>query len=307
LRLYATGTYIWRKKKVDLAGKSFLEVLKLVVSDKLGDRTSPRIGIEMNDLSAANYDALKNSFSNHSFVDGNEILMLSRMIKNAEEILRFKRANQILCKAIGKIEHEMKDRPTEVELDIMLKHVLLKEGAESWQQTTIAAGRVSGPDIYNQPVPKRRLESGDLIRLDVGCVYKGYTADLSRTFAVKKVPERAAKTYKILHEAFLKYIYLLSPGTKASEINVAIVNYVREHLDKEYYRGNVGHGVGVELYDKPILGPDDHTPLQEGMTLSYEIPYHIAGLGGLNLEDSVLITKTSGKVVSNYDRSLIVV
>jgi Xaa-Pro dipeptidase len=308
LRLYATGTYIWRKKKVYLTATSFIETLKRVVSEKLDNEKSAKIGIEMNDLSVVNYDGMRRSFSkNHSFVDGNETLMLSRMIKNQEEILRFKKANQILCKVMKKIEHELKDRPTEVELDILLKQQMLKEGAESWQQTTIAGGRVSGPDIYNQPVLKRRLKKGDLVRLDVGCVFKGYTADLSRTYAVERVPQRAAKTYKVLQEAFLKYIDMLEPGTRASEINIGVVEYVREHLDREYYRGNVGHGVGVELYDKPILGAEDRTLLQEGMTLSYEVPYHIAGLGGLNLEDSVLITSRSKQVVSKYDRDVIVV
>ncbi|MGH2638732.1 MAG: M24 family metallopeptidase [Rhabdochlamydiaceae bacterium] len=307
LRLYATGTYIWRKKNVELSGKNFIETLHKVVGEKFVTDNPAKIGIEMNDLSAANYGSLKNSFSDHSFVDGNEVLMRSRMIKNLEEIRRFRKANEILCKAMKKVEMMLRDKPTEAELDILLKEVMLKEGAESWQHTTIAAGRVSGPDIYNQPVPKKRVKRGDLVRLDVGCIYKGYTADLSRTYAVEQIPSRAAKTYKVLKEAFLKYIDHLEPGTKASEINIGVVDYVREHLDKEYYRGNVGHGVGVELYDKPILGAEDSTPLEEGMTLSYEVPYHISGLGGLNLEDSVLITKRSKQVVSKYDRDIILV
>ncbi len=309
LRLYATGTYIWREKKVELEANTFLDALRKVVSEKLrrGASASARIGIEFNDFSTVNYEAMKKAFPKERFVDANETLMLSRMIKNQEEIARFKRANQILCKAIGVVENALKDRPTEAELDTLLKYTMLKEGAESWQQTTIAAGRVSGPDIYNQPVPKRKIKTGDLIRLDVGCVYKGYTADLSRTFAVERVHPRAAKTYNVLREAFEEYIDLLEPGRKASAVNVAVVDYVREHLDKEYYRGNVGHGVGVELYDKPLLGAEDHTPLQGGMTLSYEVPYHISGLGGLNIEDSVLITKSSRQVVSKYDRDIIVV
>jgi Xaa-Pro aminopeptidase len=306
LRLYATGTYIWRKKSVDLTAKTFIETLEKVVSEKL-NKNSAKIGIEFNDLNVTNYEALKKTFSNHSFVEGTQTLLLSRMIKNQEEISRFRKANQILCKVMRKIENALKDRPTEGELDILLKSQMLRDGAESWQQTTIAAGKVSGPDIYNQPVPRRRMKKGDLVRLDVGCVYRGYTADLSRTYAVKEVPPRAAKTYQVLKEAFLKYLDLFEPGTKSSDINIGVVNYVREHLDKEYYRGNVGHGVGVELYDKPILGADDSTPLEIGMTLSYEVPYHISGLGGLNLEDSVLITKRSKEVVSEYDRDIIVV
>lgn len=307
LRLYATGTYIWRKSKVKLQAKTFVETLLKVVSEKISRKDFGKIGIEMNDFSIANYEAMKKAFLKQTFVDGSETLMWSRMIKNQEEILRFKKANQILCKTLGKIEDALRDKPTEVDLDILLKHELLRQGAESWQQTTIAAGKVSGPDIYNQPLPKRKIRTGDLIRLDVGCVYKGYTADLSRTYAVEKVHPRALKTYKVLKDAFLECMNLLEPGTKASEINISVVTYVKEHLDKEYYRGNVGHGVGVELYDKPILAAEDHTPLQEGMTLSYEVPYHIWGLGGLNLEDSVLITKKSKHVISKYNRDIIVV
>ena len=308
LRLYATGTYIWRKNPVKLAGKNHLETLTKTISEKLGPASNTgTIGIETNDLSTANAQALQSAFPQAKFIDGLETLMLSRMIKNDEEIVRFKKSNAILCKVMKKIEAAMKDRPTERDLDIILKTEMMKEGAESWMQTTIAAGTISGPDIYNQPVPSRKIRTGDLIRLDVGCVYKGYTADLSRTFAVDKVPLRAEKTYKVLLEAFTEHLDDFSLGTPASKINVEIVDYIRAKLDKEYYRGNVGHGVGVELYDKPILGADDHTEFQKGMTLSFEVPYHISGLGGLNIEDSILMTSKGKQVVSKYDRNIIVV
>jgi Xaa-Pro aminopeptidase len=306
-RLYATGTYIWRKKPVVVDGTTFMETLVKTVSDKLTTRKDGNIGIELNDISAINYQNLRKAFPNSKFVDGNEVLMLCRMIKNSEEVRRFKKANDILCKVIRKIEVACKDRPTETELDLVLKSEMMKEGAESWQQSTIAAGRTSGPDIYNQPVPGRRIKRGDLIRLDIGCVYQGYTADLSRTFAVEKAPARAVKTYKVLKGAFMKYLDSMNPGTPASKINIGVVEYVKNNLDVNYYRGNVGHGVGVELYDKPLLSSVDDTPLQNGMTLSYEIPYHISGLGGLNIEDSILIGKRTKQVVSRYDRDIIIV
>lgn len=303
LRLYATGTYILRKEPLRLCGNTFSEALCSVVKEKAIQ--GAKVGIERNDLNVSNYESIKSVSLN--LVDGSEPIMQSRMIKNSEEVRRFKRANQILCKVFGKIESECKDRPTESELDFVLKTELMKNGAESWQQTTIAAGRVSGPDIYNQPVPNRRIREGDVIRMDVGCVYKGYTADLSRTFAVRKAPERAVKAYKVLRDAFTLYLDDLVPGTKASSINSRVVDYVRKNLDKNYYRGNVGHGVGVELYDRPLLGPDDFTPLEKNMTLSYEVPYHIHGMGGLNIEDSVLITEKGKSVVSKFDRDLIIV
>ena len=307
LRIYATGTYILREVQPTLAGKDFFAALSQSMNDKINGHGSPKIAIERNDLSALNFEFVQKDFARATFADATDLLMEARMIKNEEEIQRFVKATKILVKVMHKVEDACKDRPTEWDLDIILKSEIMREGAESWQQTTIAAGKVSGPDIYNQPVPKRRIKSGDIIRLDVGCVYKGYCADLSRTYAVEKVPPRAAKTYKVLKDAYLKYIDEIAPGTPSSKINIDIVNYVKQNLDKEYYRGNVGHGVGVELYDRPLLSETDNTPLQSGMTLSYEVPYHIASLGGLNLEDSVLIRGDKKEVVSKYDRDIIIV
>jgi Xaa-Pro aminopeptidase len=307
--IYATGTYIWRKTSLHLKGEDFLSALKKLLAQKLRDRSKARIGVELVDLSALNFEALRGGFRSAAFEDATPLLMESRMIKNDEEIKRFVKANDILCTVMRKIEDVCRDRPrpTELDLDILLKTELMKEGAQSWQQTTIAAGRVSGPDIYNQPFPARRIKSGDVIRLDIGCVYEGYCADLSRTFAVESVPPRAANVYKVLREAFEEYLGDIVPGTPASMINEKVVDYVRKRVDKNYYRGNVGHGVGVELYDKPILSKLDDTPFGAGMTLSYEVPYHIAGLCGLNLEDSVLVKRDRSEVVSSYSRDMTIV
>jgi Xaa-Pro aminopeptidase len=311
LRLYETGTYVKRPKPLQTLGKEPDDVLVSATKGQFQSthKRNPKVGIEFNDLGVRDYQFLIKAIDNVNIFDATPLLMESRMIKNDEEIRRFEKATDILCKVMHEIEDACTDkpRPTELDLDILLKSELLKEGAQSWQQTTIAAGKVGGPDICNQPVPNRRIKNGDVIRLDIGCVYEGYCADLSRTFAVETIPSYAKKAYEVIRMAYDLYLSELKPGTPASRINKLAVDYVRKNLDKNYQRGYVGHGVGVEVYDRPFLSENDHTPLEKGMTLSYEIPYHIFGRCGLNLEDSVLITDHGNRLISDYDRDIIVV
>lgn len=303
-RIFPTGTYVWREKKLNVPYKSYEDALIGAIKEYL--KPSSVLALEFRDININLYELIKRNFNN-KITDAQKVLMESRMIKNQEEISRWKKATEILVKVMKKLEGAFRDRLNEHELNVFLKTELLREGADSWQQTTIAIGKSNGPDIYNQPDPNKRPEKGDIIRIDIGAVYKGYTCDLSRTYAIEQVPDRAKKIYNVLIEAYRLELESAKPNTKASEVHAKVVNYVKKNLDPEYYRGNVGHGVGVELYDNPLISANDDTPLQENMTLSLEVPYHVVGLGGFNVEDSVLITKDGNEVISNYERDSIIV
>lgn len=301
LRPYATGTYIVRPTPVTELGKNAFEVFEKTIKEVGGIK---KIAVERQNAPYSFVEKLTKSLNGTTIVDASPILEELRMIKTPEEARRFKEANRILCKAIKGLIKEIKPGITELELHNSLKRRILKEGGDSWQQTKIGRGPDNAPDIYNQP-SKSKIKKGDIILLDVGCVYQGYTADLSRTIAVGKVSPEAIKIHEVLKSAQDILLEKLKIGTKVSELHSAVVKYVRDTLDKSYRRGNVGHGVGVELYDRPVISEDDHTPLAPGMTISAEVPYHKFGVGGFNIEDSVLVTDKGCEIVSDLPRKLI--
>lgn len=301
LRPYVTGTYISRSKPVTELGKDGLEVLAHTINELSGVK---RIAIERKNAPYWFIERLTNDIGGFEVTDATPMLDELRMIKTNEEIRRFKEANRILCKAIKGLIKEMKPGVTERKLVYSLKNRMLKDGADSWQQTTIASGPGNGPDIYNQ-ASNRKIKKGDLIRLDIGCVYQGYVADLSRTIAVGKVSTEASKIHEVLKSGEDLLLDHMKLGTKVSELHSIVVHHVKNNLDKRYKRGNVGHGVGIELYDNPVISETDHTPLAPGMTLSAEVPYHKIGLGGLNIEDSVVMTPKGCDIVSDLPRKLI--
>ncbi len=301
LRPYATGTYIVRHKQVSELGKDGFVALSSTFKELNGIK---KVGIEKQNTPHKFMDQLTRAVGASDIVDASPIFDELRMIKTAEEVRRFKEANRILCKAIRNVIKKMKPGVSERELVFALKMSILKEDGESWQQTTIARGPENGPNIFNQPT-ESKIAKGDIIRLDIGCVYQGYTADLSRTVTVGKPSPEAAKIYGVLQDAEDEMIENSEIGVKVSKLHSIAVQYVKDKLDPAYRRGNVGHGVGVELYDRPVISEDDDTPLAPGMTLSVEVPYHKFGVGGFNIEDSMLVTEKRCEILSDLPRELI--
>jgi len=304
-RTYKTGTYIVRPKALvskDVAADPLQALVKTVQEDrKIG-----KVGIDSKMASASIVDGFRSLLRGSKVVDSSILFELLRMIKSKEEIARFVKANDIVCRAINKVIGEARVGTREDELHNILKSSILNDGGTLWQQTTIASGPENGPDIYAQPT-SRKLTKGDIIRLDIGGVYKGYTADLSRTLAVGEASAEARKIYRVLRDAEQILVDECKPGVKASHLHGLVVKYVKKHLDSGYERGNVGHGVGVDLYDRPFISANDDTEMQAGMTLSLEVPYHKVALGGFNVEDSVLVRENDVKLVSDLPRELIIV
>jgi len=305
IRTYSTGTYIVRPGAPipkDVATDP-LDAVARVIKDQ---GRVKRVGMDRKFATVHTSETLRKLLKGVRISDETLLFEYLRMIKSEEEIRRFKEANRILCIAIRKVMAETRPGVPEHDLQLILKSTILREGGDMWQQTSIAAGPEDGPNIYSPPT-ERKIRKGDIIRLDIGCVYMGYTADLSRTLVVGEAPKEAHRIYNVLQEAEYMLIDACKPPNKASELHAIVENHVAKNLDQKYRRGNVGHGVGVELYDRPALSRNDDTEMQPGMTLSLEVPYHKFGLGGFNVEDSAVVTRSGHQIVSDLPQELITV
>jgi len=133
------------------------------------------------------------------------------------------------------------------------------------------------------------LKKGDLVRFDGGCGYMGYICDMARTAVLGQPSEKQRKYYNAILKGEQIAMEIAKPGAKPSEIFRAAVQSVREEGIPHYQRHHTGHGIGIEGYDPPLIGPNVHTPLEEGMILCFETPYYEIGWGGPMIEDIVVI------------------
>jgi len=300
---YKTGTYIVRPQGVSTQNQ---RLSSDVLIETLKENKPKVLALEKPVLNYELHEKIRKSLPGTKLIDASPLFKELRMIKTTEEIRRVKEATRILGSATMKTINSIEKGITELELDNILKTAILCEGGDSWHQTTIATGPENGPDIFNQ-ASKRKIVSGDIIRLDIGCLYQGYTADNARTVAVKPVTREAEKIYDAVKEATDRAIDVMKPGIKICEIHQLITDIVKQKYDVNYTRGNVGHGVGVELYDNPEVTANNEQKLLPGMTISIEAPYHKLGIGGFIVEDSILITDKGCEDLTTMSRELFVV
>jgi Xaa-Pro aminopeptidase len=153
------------------------------------------------------------------------------------------------------------------------------------------------------------LRKGGVVRFDVGCNLEGYFSDIARNYSLGQpaAGRRSIDYYNAILAAETAAIDAMRPGVPASEVFHAAIRGARESGIPHYQRNHVGHGVGLEMYDIPLLGPNDNTPLEAGMVFEVETPYYELGFPGLQVEDTVVLREHGAEILCQLDRSFQVV
>ncbi|MNP17824.1 Xaa-Pro dipeptidase [compost metagenome] len=151
-----------------------------------------------------------------------------------------------------------------------------------------------------RPSPNVLLAPGDLLWFDCDIVCKGYWADIARVFAYKTMKPEYGK-YDALHKGQQVAIQEIKPGMTGKDVFHLTMDAVHEAGFSNYRRHHVGHGIGLEPYEFPILAPNNEDVIEEGMVLSIETPYYEFGLGALHVEDPVVISMNNNKVLTKGD------
>jgi Xaa-Pro aminopeptidase len=215
------------------------------------------------------------------------------MVKSEEEVKRIQEATRITEKAWEAALEQTKERMTEKEFAKIYHHTIVSEEGNIVSRmgmygAPIAFGRRTAFVDIAQP-SGYRLKKGDLIRFDGGCSYMGYHCDTARSAVLGEPEEKQRKYYNAILKGEQLAVEMAKPGVKPSAIFEAAVEAVREGGIRHYQRHHTGHGIGVEGYDPPLIGPNVDTPLEEGMVLCFETPYYEIGWGGPMVEDTVVV------------------
>lgn len=276
-----------------------LEALMAAVEETgLTDKT---IGLDEKGIDPAYPPELKKSFPELEIKPAATILTRIRMVKTAEEIRRLRSAVQVTEKAILGAVSIAKEGVTEAQITKEFQKALIDQGAEPLF-TGVRIGRLTAFGLC--PAGDTPLRKGDRIWFDVGCRYQGYSSDIARTFAFGDVGERARRYYQAILEGEERGLETIKAGVKAEDVFHATVAAVRDAGIPHFRRRHVGHGMGIWLYDPPMLAPGDETILEEGMVLDIEPPYYEIGTGALAVEDTLVVTKGRPELLTSISREL---
>ena len=150
------------------------------------------------------------------------------------------------------------------------------------------------------------LKYGDVIRCDVGCSFKGYKSDLSRTAVMGKPNDKIRKYYESVLVGQKKAIMSIKPGVEVSQLFQNAMEGTKSAGLSHYSRVHCGHGIGLEVYEPPVIKNTDRTVLKTGMVICVETPYYELGWGGVQVEDMVMVTDEGYRLLSKCGSSLLV-
>ena len=264
-----------------------------------------RMGYEDQGLLCSQFHALSAGLPVSEWVPMEGRVDFLRRIKTEEELVYLEKAEGIGDIAFKGILSKLKPGMTELEVAAELEYMMKKAGAEGLSFSTIAASGLNSSMPHAIPGEKK-LEEGDFITMDFGCIYKGYCSDMTRTVVLGKASERQKQIYYAVLAAQMAALEVLKPGmTGASVDKVARDKITELGLGKDCFNHGLGHSVGLFIHENPRLSPFDQTVLEPGMIVTVEPGIYVPGFGGVRIEDMVVITKDGYRDFAHSPKELI--
>ncbi|HOD12423.1 MAG TPA: Xaa-Pro peptidase family protein [Candidatus Omnitrophota bacterium] len=158
----------------------------------------------------------------------------------------------------------------------------------------------SGPNscLPHARISDRKIKKNDLVLVDMGIEVNGYKSDLTRMFFLGKIPHLVREVCEAVAQAQRLAIAQIKPGVLAKDVDSCARNFLKEKKLGAYFSHSLGHGIGLEVHEKPGLSPRSPSVLEKGMVLTVEPGVYIPGRFGVRIEDMVLVTSQGAKVLS---------
>ena len=228
-----------------------------------------------------------------------------RAVKDEEEMAAMRAAQAIAEQALGETVKSLKVGMTEKEIAALLEYNMLRLGAEKKSFDTIIA---SGPNSSKpHAVPgERKIQNGDFVTIDFGCVVNGYCSDTTRTFVVGEPTDEMRKVYDIVLQAQLAGIAAAKGGATGKEVDGAARKVIEDAGYGEYFCHSLGHSLGIEIHESPNFNQSNDKPVPVGAVLSVEPGIYLPGKFGVRIEDVVILTEDGCENITKYPKELII-
>jgi len=269
----------------------------IVKTIKEGDLENKKLGLDEKGITHAFWLELAEALPKATFIEANEIFRDIRKVKTKDEIDRIEKGCKITENAIRAALSIVEEGTTEVEIARVFEETEFKQGGRPFFTNVGRGGRSAFPGVRASDYKVKR---GDIIRFDGGCLYNYYHSDLAKIAVLGEADERTKRYWRALVKGYETMTERVMPGVKASELFNIAVETIRKEGIPHYKRHHCGHGIGMELYDTPLIAPQSTDILEEGTTLCLETPYYELGFAGLQLEDMVVVTRDGFKCLSDH-------
>jgi Xaa-Pro aminopeptidase len=227
-----------------------------------------------------------------------------RAVKDREEIAIMRESAELISEVFRRSLPSVKPGISELELAGKIEYSMKQLGATGPSFETIVASGTRTAWAHARPTAKI-LKKNELVLLDHGTIFRGYCSDLTRTVYLGKIPPKVRRLYDAVLEAQMAAKNSIRPGVTAGEVDAAARGTLRKHKLAQYFTHSTGHGLGLEIHEMPRLGKGEKFVLQEGMVVTVEPGVYVEGVGGIRIEDDVVVSAQGMIELTNASRDLI--
>lgn len=276
-----------------------------LINAALAELDAKKLGIEENYLTYAEFLQFEKALQ-AELVPCQKVISRFRQTKEAWEIDRMRKAQAITDKTFAEMLQIIRAGMTEKELAAELIYSLYKNGADALSFPPIV---VSGPKTsMPHGVPgDRKLEYGDFITMDFGCMIDGYCSDMTRTVALGFVSEEMSLVYETVLRAQTAGIAATRAGVTGQAVDGAARQIIADAGYGAYFGHGYGHSVGLEIHEAPNCNPANDQPLEAGVVCSAEPGIYLPGKFGVRIEDVVIVTEEGCIDITESPKNLIVI
>ena len=264
-----------------------------------------RVGFDGNTVTYGQYRLFKKTFPRVVFRPRVGCIEKIAAVKDEDEIAKIRQAVAITDRVFSEILGMIKPGLRELDLSAEISYRQRKYGAEADAFETIVASGERGALPHGRASMKK-IARREMITLDFGCVYEGYHSDMTRTVALGRPTAEARKIYYAVLDAQLRAVEAARSGMKTGDLDAVARTCIRRNGYDRYFRHSLGHGLGLQIHEPPRISVLSTSILEAGNVVTIEPGVYIAGVGGVRIEDDVVIRHGHCEVLNHSPKELIV-
>jgi Xaa-Pro aminopeptidase len=276
------------------------------VSEALGGRKGRlRVAFSPTTMTVAQKRALDSAVGRRArWVDDKSAVELLRAVKDDGELRTIRDAAELISAVFARTLSDIGTGTPELAIAAKIENEIKRRGGSGPSFETIVAAGERSAWAHARPT-ERPIGKNELVVLDQGAILRGYCSDMTRTVFAGKASEKVRSLYTAVLEAQEAGKQAIRPGVTAGEVDKAARNTLKRAKLDRYFTHSLGHGLGLEVHEMPRLGKGEQTVLQEGMVLTVEPGVYVEGLGGIRIEDDVVVTSKGCESLTSATRDFL--
>jgi len=260
------------------------------VADELSNLGGQRVGFDATAVTVALYEELIGLTADcFDWCPLTTQLQALRGVKTKKELVALKSAANLNYQAFNTILPQIKPGVTELEIAMELEFALKRFGGEANAFDFIVASGIRGA-LPHGVASEKKIEAGELVTIDFGTRVDGYHSDETVTLAIGEVDRKLRQIFDIVLEAHDSALASIRPEMALCDLDVVARDFISSQGYGEYFGHGLGHGVGLEIHEYPAVSSRSDQRLLEGMVFTVEPGVYVPGIGGVRIEDTVVVT-----------------